>query len=170
LALTKTKTGNKVILTILSPTATFSLPSVANQTQTEATTILVNDQLKVSNTTTTACSNTVASGLVTNTLPASGSQVQAGASIQLVTSTGVCQDAVPNVVNLTQAAATTLLMSSGFTDTVAPADPTMCLLSQVGTVVAQTPAGGAEAPYNSVVQISVCQSSTATTTTTVPAG
>ena len=83
-----------------------------------------------------------------------------------MTSTGVCQDAVPNVVNLTQAAATTLLTGSGFTDAVAPADPTMCLLSQVGTVVAQTPAGGAEAPYNSAVQISVCQSSTATTTTT----
>ncbi len=167
-ALSKVKSGDKVILTVLSPTATFSLPSVAGQTQVEATTILVQDQLKVSGTSSTACSNTVASGLVVNTLPASGSQVQAGASIQLVTSTGVCQNAVPNVVNLTQSAATTLLTGSGFTVAVAPADPTQCLLSQVGTVVAQTPAGGAEAPYNSAVQISVCQSSTATTTTTIP--
>ena len=168
-ALSKAKTGNKVTLTILASTATFSLPSVAGQTQVEATTVLVQDQLKVSATQSTACSNKVASGLVVSTLPAAASQVQAGAVIQLVTSSGVCQVVVPNVVNLTQGAATTSLTSQGLTAAVIAADPTSCLLAQVGTVVSQNPIGGTSVPAASAVQISVCQSSTeSTTTTTTP--
>lgn len=165
-ALSKAKTGDKVTLTILASTATFSLPSVAGQTQVQATTQLVQEQLKVSSTTSTACSNTVASGIVVSTLPAAASQVQAGAAIQLVISSGVCQVVVPNVVNLTQAAATSSLTSQGLTATVVPADPASCLLTQVGTVISQNDSPGSEVPYNTAVQITVCQSATATTTTT----
>ncbi|MFZ1063777.1 MAG: Stk1 family PASTA domain-containing Ser/Thr kinase [Acidimicrobiales bacterium] len=167
-ALTKSRTGDKVTLTILSPTATFSLPSVAGQTQVEATTVLVQDQLKVSATTSTACSNTVASGLVVSTLPAAASQVQAGSVIQLVISSGVCEVVVPNVVNLTQAAATSALKNQGLTATVVAADPTTCLPSQVGTVVSQGSSPGSQVPYNTDVQITVCQSSVLGTTTTLP--
>jgi serine/threonine-protein kinase len=169
-ALTKSRTGSKVTLTILSPTATFSLPSVAGQTQVEATTVLVQDQLKVSATTSTACSNTVASGLVVSTLPAAASQVQAGSVIQLVISSGVCEVVVPNVVNLTQSAATAALKGQGLTATVIAADPTTCLPSQVNTVISQGSSPGSQVPYNTDVQITVCQSSVIGTTTTLPPG
>ncbi|HEY1222897.1 MAG TPA: Stk1 family PASTA domain-containing Ser/Thr kinase, partial [Acidimicrobiales bacterium] len=147
-ALAKARTGDKVTLTILSPTATFSLPSVSGQTQVEATTLLVQEELKVSGTTSTACSNTVASGLVVSTLPAAASQVQAGSIIQLVISSGVCQVVVPNVVNLTQAAATSALKGQGLLATVIAADPTSCLLTQVGTVISQGSSPGSQVPYN----------------------
>jgi serine/threonine-protein kinase len=166
-ARSKAKTGDKVTLTILAPTATFSLPSVASQTQVQATTMLIQYQLKVSTTTSTACSNTIRSGLVANTSPASGSQVQVGSLIQLVISSGGCQVYVPNVVNLTQAAATTSLAGQGLTATVIAADPTVCVLSQVGTVASQDPVGGSPVPSGSAVQITVCQ---AVASTTVPTG
>ncbi|MGA2431925.1 MAG: Stk1 family PASTA domain-containing Ser/Thr kinase [Acidimicrobiales bacterium] len=168
-ALAKARTGDKVTLTILSPTATFSLPSVSGQTQVEATTLLVQEELKVSGTTSTACSNTVASGLVVSTLPAAASQVQAGSIIQLVISSGVCQVVVPNVVNLTQAAATSALKGQGLLATVIAADPTSCLLTQVGTVISQGSSPGSQVPYNTSVAITVCESSVvgSTTTTTV---
>jgi len=171
-ALTKAKTGDKVTLTILASTATFALPSVASQTQVEATTVLVQDQLKVSATTSTACSNTVASGLVVSTLPAANSQVQAGSVIQLVISSGVCQVVVPNVVNLTQAAATSALKGQGLSATVVSADPTLCLPTQIGTVISQGDSPGSQVPYNTAVQITVCQTSVigTTTTTTLPPG
>ena len=170
-ALTNARTGDKVTLTILSPTATFSLPSVASQTQVEATTVLVQEQLKVSGTTSTACSNSVASGLVVSTLPAAASQVQAGAIIQLVISSGVCQVVVPNVVNLTQVAATSALKGQGLTATVVAADPTTCLPTQVSTVISQSESPGSQVPYNSAVQITVCESSVVgSTTTTTLAG
>ncbi len=148
---------------VLSPTATFPLPSVAGQTQTQATTTLVQDSLKVSATTSTACSNTVATGLVVSTMPAAASQVSAGTSIELITSSGVCEVVVPNVVNLSQSAATTQLNAQGLTATVTAADPTSCLTLPAGTVVAQSVPGGSEAPYNLAVGLSVCQGVTATT-------
>jgi serine/threonine-protein kinase len=169
-ALAKARTGDKVTLTILAPTATFSLPSVASQTQVEATTLLVQDSLKVSSTTSTACSNTIASGLVVSTLPAAASQVQAGSVIQLVISSGVCEVVVPNVVNLTQVAATSALQGQGLTATVIAADPTTCLPTQVGIVISQGNSPGSQVPYNTAVQITVCESSVLGTTTTTTGG
>jgi serine/threonine-protein kinase len=165
--LSKGKTGQKVTLVILAPTSSFALPQVAGQTAVQATTTLVQDSLKVSANSATACSNTVAQGLVVSTMPAANAQVQAGSTVQLVTSSGVCQVIVPNVINLSQSAATASLTSQGLTSTVISADPTLCVTSAVGTVVAQSDQPGSSVPYNSSVQLSVCDNTATIPTTTL---
>ncbi len=159
----KGRTGEKITIVVLSPTAPFSVPSVAGQTQEQATTTLVQDDLKVSSTTGSACSNTVASGLVVSTMPAAAAQVTAGTSIELITSSGVCQVVVPNVVNLSQGAATSQLTAQGLMSSVTPADPTQCLTAAPGTVVTQSDDPGSEVPYNSTVALTVCETTTTTT-------
>ena len=160
----KGRTGEKITIVVLSPTAPFSVPSVAGQTQEQATTTLVQDDLKVSSTTGSACSNTVASGLVVSTMPAAAAQVTAGTSIELITSSGVCQVVVPNVVNLSQGAATSQLTAQGLMSSVTPADPTQCLTAAPGTVVTQSDDPGSEVPYNSTVALTVCETTSTTTT------
>ncbi|MHB1208919.1 MAG: Stk1 family PASTA domain-containing Ser/Thr kinase [Acidimicrobiales bacterium] len=157
---TSARTGDKVVLTILAPTTTYAVAQVAGQTQVAATQILVQQGLSVSSTTSSKCSNTVASGLVIATNPVTGTQVKAGTSITLVTSSGVCNVYVPDVIGSTQSAAESTMTSQGLQTSVSSADPTLCSPSQIGTVLAQNPSGGSSVPYNSTVDLSVCDTST----------
>lgn len=154
------RTGDTVVLTILAPTTTYPVPSVAGQTQVAATQTLVQQGLSVSSTSSTKCSNTVASGLVIATNPVEGTQVKAGTSITLITSSGVCNVYVPDVIGSTQSAAQSTMQSQGLQTSVSSADPTLCSPSQIGTVLSQNPSGGASVLYNSTVDLSVCDTST----------
>ncbi|MBW4078928.1 MAG: PASTA domain-containing protein, partial [Acidobacteria bacterium] len=156
---TSARTGDKVVLTILAPTTTYAVPPVAGQTQVAATQTLVQQGLSVSSTT-TKCSNTVASGLVISTNPPVGTQVKAGTSIILVTSSGFCNVYVPDVIGSTQSAAESTMTSQGLQTSVSSADPTLCSPSQIGTVLSQNPSGGTSVLYNSTVDLSVCDTST----------
>ena len=160
------KTGDKVVLTVLSPTAMFPVPQVQGDTTVAAASTLGQSQLTVSSTTSTKCSNTVASGLVVNTIPAIGTLVKSGTAIELVTSTGFCQVVVPNVVGDTTSAASSALTAQGLLNSQSAADPSTCAPTQVGTVVNQSAAPGSQVPYNSTVYLTVCDASTIPTTTT----
>jgi serine/threonine-protein kinase len=155
------KTGDTVTLSILAPTTTYPVPSTGGQTPVAATSTLVSQGLTVSSTTTSKCSNTVASGLVLGTLPPSGTEVKSGTSIELVTSSGVCQVVVPSVVTDTQTAAQAALTAQGLQSSFSEADPTLCTTAQIGTVLTQSPGPGTQAPFNSLVNMTVCDSSTA---------
>jgi len=157
---TSARTGDKVVLTILLPTATFAVPPVAGQTPVAATQTLVQQGLSVSSTTSTKCSNSVASGLVISTNPVAGTQVKAGTSITLVTSSGVCQVVVPSVLDMTQGEAVSAMTAQGLQTTTVAADPTLCTPTQVGTVIDQSSPPGSQVPYNSYVTLTVCQTST----------
>jgi len=154
------KTGDTVTLTILAPTTLYPVPSVVGQTQVGAASTLVGDGLAVSSTTTSKCSNSIASGLVVATLPPIGTEVKAGTQVELVTSSGVCNVVVPNVVSLTQSGAQSALSAQGLQASISPADPTLCSPSQIGTVIGQGTLPGSSVPYNSVVNISICDAST----------
>lgn len=156
---TSARTGDKVVLTILAPTTTYAVPQVAGQTQVAATQTLVQQGLSVSSTS-TKCSNTVASGLVISTNPVVGTQVKAGTSIILITSSGFCNVYVPDVIGSTQSAAESTMQSQGLQTSVSSADPTLCSPSQIGTVLSQNPSGGSSVLYNSTVDLSVCDTST----------
>ncbi|MHB1087238.1 MAG: Stk1 family PASTA domain-containing Ser/Thr kinase [Acidimicrobiales bacterium] len=156
---TSARTGDKVVLTILAPTTTYAVPQVAGQTQVAATQTLVQQGLSVSSTS-TKCSNTVASGLVISTNPVVGTQVKAGTSIILITSSGFCNVYVPDVIGSTQSAAESTMQSQGLQTSVSSADPTLCAPSQIGTVLSQNPSGGSSVLYNSTVDLSVCDTST----------
>ena len=88
-----------------------AVPNVVNLTQAAATSTLTSAQLTVG-TVTTASSATIASGSVISESPASGTLLAPGSPVNLVVSSGPAQVAVPNVVNLTQANATSAITSA----------------------------------------------------------
>ncbi len=150
--------GSTVTLTVLSQGAPFTLPDVRGQSQLQAASTLGQYGLSVSPTTTTGCSNTVASGSVLRTVPAAGQSVTAGTTIELVIYSGVCQSVVPNVNGQTTAAASTTLSAQGFNlGQVTDALPTDCLTPGTsGQVISQNPGPGIMAPYDSSVDVTVC--------------
>ena len=66
-------------------------------------------------------------GSVISQSPAAGTQVNTGSAVSLVVSSGLPQVAVPSVVGLTQAAATTAITGAGLTvGTVTPRRAPRC--------------------------------------------
>jgi serine/threonine-protein kinase len=154
---TQSHVGAKVVLTVLSQGATFPLPDVRGQSPLQAATTLGQNGLSVSSTT-TGCSNTVAQGLVLRTIPAAGQPVASGASVGLVTSSGVCQVYVANVIGQTPAEASSTLSAQGLNlGQVTDALPTDCLTPGTsGQIISQNPGPGISVPYDSSVDVTVC--------------
>ena len=153
-----THVGATVTLTVLSQGAAFTLPNVRGQSQLQAASTLGQYGLSVSATTTTGCSNSVPQGSVLRTVPAAGQPVTAGTTIELVTSSGVCQTVVPNVIGQTTASASTTLSTQGLNlGQVTDALPTDCLTPGTsGQIISQNPGPGIAAPYDSSVDVTVC--------------
>jgi beta-lactam-binding protein with PASTA domain len=103
---------------------------------------------------TTASSETVAAGLVISQNPAGGGNVPPGTAVDLVVSLGVAPVAVPNVVGLTQAAATTAIGAANLTlgEVTTASSETV----DAGLVISQNPAaGGANVPPGTAVDLVV---------------
>ena len=149
--------GAKVVLTVLSQGATFPLPDVRSDSPLQAAATLGQNGLTVSSTT-TGCSNTVAQGLVLRTIPAAGQPVTSGTSVELVTSSGVCQVYVANVIGQTPAEASSTLSAQGLNlGQVTDALPTDCLTPGTsGQIISQNPGPGISVPYDSSVDVTVC--------------
>ncbi len=92
--------------------ANVSVPNVVGLTQAAASTAITNAGLSVG-AVTQASSNTVAAGSVISQNPAAGASVVPGTAVALVVSTGPANVSVPNVVGLTQAAASTAITNAG---------------------------------------------------------
>ncbi len=164
--LAKGQTEDTVTLLVLSATASFPMPDLSGDTTLQAATTIGQDSLTLSPITSSQCSNLVKSGLVLATVPAAGSSVKAGSSVQLVTSSGFCNVYMPNVLGRFQAGATNVLKSQGLVAAFTIADPSLCITSQPGQVVDQSVQPGSTTPYNSTVTLSICDTSGTTTTTT----
>ncbi len=152
------RTGRTVVLTVLAPNSSFALPNVRGQTQLQAAATLGQYGLTVSSSSQTSCSNTVNQGSVLRTVPAAGASVQAGASIQLVTSSGYCNVVVPSIIGSTTVDAQGTLSGQGLSlGIVTDAPPDACTApNSSGTIVTQNPGPGASALYNSSVDVTVC--------------
>ena len=171
-AKSKAHAGDKITIYVLSPSAQFQVPSLVNDTTSQADAILGQDGLTPGPTTTTGCSNTVAIGLVMSSNPAAGTLVNPGDQITLTTSTGYCKIQVPTVIDESQTQATQILTGDHFQVNVSPADPSTCSPAQASanTVTMESLGIGTYVPFNSNITISVCESSTEpppTTTTTL---
>ena len=155
---TSSRTGRTVYLTVLAPNSSFALPNVRGQTALQAATTLGQYGLSVASSPQSSCSNTVSQGSVLRTVPAAGSSVQAGASIQLVTSSGYCNVVVPSIIGSTTIDAQTTLSGQGLSlGQVSDAPPASCTApNSSGTIVTQNPGPGASALYNSSVDVTVC--------------
>jgi serine/threonine-protein kinase len=158
--------GDTVTIYVLSPNAQFSVPSLINDTVSQASAILGTDGL-TPGTTTTACSNTVLIGLVMSTSPAANTLVNSGDQINLVTASGYCKVHVQNYTGESQGQATNEIKGAGLQVNIAPADPSTCTPSQVGTVQQQSAFVGTYVLYKSTITLTICEASTEQTTTTV---
>jgi uncharacterized repeat protein (TIGR02543 family) len=154
--------GASVQMVVSTGGCNVVVPGVTGQTQSVATAAITGIGLIVGNVT-QRCSFTVAAGGVVSQLPIAGEDATLGSRVNLEISTGPCPVPVPNVVNLTQAAAAAAISAAGLT----PAIGTGRCHATVpqGSVIEQTPAAGEQAAAGSSVTIIV---STGGCTVTVP--
>ncbi len=154
--------GTAVALTVSTGLCNVTVPNLVGLTQTAAASALTGAGL-VAGEVVQQCSNTVAAGNVINQFPAANQQAPFGSAVAMTVSTGLCIVTVPNVAGLTQTAAAAALTGANLTlgtvaqqcsDTVA-----------AGTVISQNPAAEQQAPFGSVVTLTV---STGPCSVTVP--
>ena len=127
-------------------------PNVVNQTLAAATASLQAAGLAVGSTS-NASSTSVAAGNVISQNPAAGTQVTSGSTVALVISTGPPLVAVPAVVGMTQAAATSAITASGLVVGAVTMDSSTT--EAAGIVVSQAPVGGVQAAVGSAVALTV---------------
>jgi serine/threonine-protein kinase len=153
---TKDRTGDVVLLTVLSPGTKYPMPDVGGETQPGASANLTTAGLSVSSTVTRTCSNTVASDLVVATVPVAGSLVTSGDGVKLVISSGFCPVVVKMVINDTQSAATAALRQQGLLASFTIDTTTVCTPGTAAIVTSQSAPGGTSVPYGSTVDLTLC--------------
>jgi len=126
------------------------VPNVVNLTQTAATNAITGAGL-VLGTVSQQSSTTVPAGSVIRQTPASGTSVSLGSAVSVVVSTGPV--AVPNVVNLTQSAATTAITGAGLT--LGAVSQASSATVPSGSVISQNPAAGTSVAAGSAVALVV---------------
>lgn len=109
---TSLNVGSAVNLVISTGPPTVAVPNIVGTTQAAASTAITGAGLVVG-TVTQQASSTVTSGSVISQSPTPATQVNPGSAVNIVVSTGPGQVAVPNVVGLTQAAATAAIANAG---------------------------------------------------------
>jgi beta-lactam-binding protein with PASTA domain/sugar lactone lactonase YvrE len=127
--------------------ALIAVPNVVGLTQAAATSAITSAGL-VAGTPTTASSTTVPMGDVISESPVAGTAVNSGSAVALVISTGV---SVPNVVGLTQTAATSAIASAGLV----AGTPTTASSTTVpiGDVISESPTAGTAVNGGSTVAL-----------------
>jgi beta-lactam-binding protein with PASTA domain len=98
-------------------------------------------------------SNNVPSGDVVSESPTAGTQVQFGSDVSLVISTGPQTVAVPNVVDETQAAATSAISKPGLTVGMVTQQASNSVPS--GNFISQNPTAGTVVAVGSAVSLTV---------------
>ena len=106
--------GSAVALVVSLGPANSTVPNVVGLTQAAASTAITGAGLTVG-TITTANSATVPAGNVISQNPVGGTSVAPGSAVALTVSLGPANVTVPNVVGLTQAAASTAITGAGLT-------------------------------------------------------
>jgi beta-lactam-binding protein with PASTA domain len=164
------RAGEVVTIYELSPNAQFPVPSLFKDSTDQANAVILQYGLSLAPTQLKACSDAVPIGLVITSMPAAEQLVNPGDQITLTVSTGYCKIRVPSVIDESQAQATQTLSLGHFQVNVAPADPSTCSPAQAASniVTIESLGIGDYVPYNSNITISVCESSTETTSTTIP--
>jgi beta-lactam-binding protein with PASTA domain len=142
---------NLVVSTGPVPTpGPVAVPNVLNLTQAAATTAITGASL-VLGTVSQSSSATVPAGNVISQNPSAGTNVAAGSLVALIVSTGPV--AVPSVVNMTQAAATTAISFAGLAIGAITQQTSDTVPS--GSVISQNPAAGTNVVAGSAVALVV---------------
>ncbi len=147
--------GSPVALVISKGPQVNVVPGLVGQEQTAATATLEKAGFKVNASQT--YSPTVAAGLVVSQSPAGGTNGKVGDSVALVVSSGPQPVKVPNVVSLPAPTAIDNIVAAGlkvkmtYVTGSGPASP------DLGKVISQSPAAGADAKAGDTVTINVAQ-------------
>jgi serine/threonine-protein kinase len=131
-------------------TPQVEVPDVTGSNVVDATNTLRNAGFKV--TVKNQANDTVPLNEVFQQTPKGNTKADQGSTIEIVVSGGVGDAKVPDVTGRTQAAAESLLKTSGF---IPEAIPTPSDTIPTGQVISQSPAANTTATKNSVVQINV---------------
>ncbi len=148
-------------VTVVVTKSAMLVPNLVGMSQSEAESALSAVGLELQGIS-QAYSQSVAKDKITSQSPPADSQVSEGSSVSIVVSKGPELVTVPEVVGLTQSAATQQLESAGFQVEVEE-DPSSA--EEAGTVLSQQPEGGGKAPKGGTVTIRVA---TEPETATVP--
>ena len=127
------------------------VPNVVGGTQAAAGTALTAAGLTVG--AVTSVNNAAVAGTVISQSPAAGTNTAPGTGVALTVSLGPALRAVPSVVGLTQAAATTAIQTAGLT--LGAVTQAASATIARGNVISSTPAAGALVPPGSAVAIVV---------------
>jgi beta-lactam-binding protein with PASTA domain len=142
--------GSPVNLVISSGPQMVTAPNVEGLTQDAATTAITAAKLMMG-TITQQSGNTVATGKVISQDPASGNSLAQGAPVNLVISSGPQIVTVPNVVGLTQDAATTAITAAKLTVGTITQQTSNTVV--IGNIISQDPASGSSAAQGSPVNL-----------------
>jgi beta-lactam-binding protein with PASTA domain/regulation of enolase protein 1 (concanavalin A-like superfamily) len=137
---------------ILVVTGHVVVPAVTGMTQSAAVTAVTAAGL-LPGAVTTANSATVVSGRVISQTPASGTSVPPGTAVALVVSIGPANVTVPNVVGLSQGAASAAITGAGLNLGAVTTANSATVVS--GLVISETPPGGAGVPPGTAVALIV---------------
>jgi len=149
---TEVNSGSAVNLVVSSGPAQVAVPGVVGITQAAATTAITSVGLVVGSVT-TATSSTIPSGSVISENPVAGTLVNVGSAVNLVVSSGPAQVAVPNVVGITQAAATSAITGAGLVVGTVTTATSSTIPS--GSVISESPLAGTLVNVGSAVNLVV---------------
>jgi serine/threonine-protein kinase len=144
--------GSTVTLVVSAGPGEVAIPEVVGLTQKSAENRLTDAGFK--SRTTQDTSDTVEKGRVIDSSPPQGSLLEKGQTVTLTVSSGPEEVAVPDVVGKSRDDATQTLTNAGFKPTVQERET---LDEDPGTVLEQTPKGGAKAAKDSEVQLVVAK-------------
>jgi beta-lactam-binding protein with PASTA domain len=144
--------GSPVHLLVNPGAGSVAVPDVVGLTQASATSAITGAGLVVG-TITQQASSTVPAGSVIAQNPTAGQLVAPGSAVNLVISSGPGNVAVPDVVGLTQASATTAITGAGLIVGTVTQQPSSTV--PAGSVIAQNPLGGQQVPPGSAVNLVV---------------
>jgi beta-lactam-binding protein with PASTA domain len=141
-----------VNLVVATGAAQVAVPNVMGLSQATATSAITAAGLTVG-AITYQSSSTVAVGLVISQNPSANANVSPNSAVNLVVSTGSAQVAVPNVVGLSQAAATSAITGAGLV--VGSVTPQSSATVPSGEIISELPAAAASANPGSSVNLVV---------------
>jgi eukaryotic-like serine/threonine-protein kinase len=144
--------GSKVRVNVSSGPQQASVPNVVGQTASEATTNLRDAGF---NPNPSYVNSDAPQGQVVHQNPAPGSSAPKGSSVAIEISNGPPQQTITDVIGYSAAQAIQTLQGEGFK--VVPTYQTVNDQSEDGVVLAQNPAGNAQAPRGSTVTLTIGQ-------------
>jgi serine/threonine-protein kinase len=157
----KADQGSTVTLDVSSGPGSTVVPGVQGVPLAQARRALTAQHLRVGQVVPQS-SNTIPSGNVIDTVPGAGNSLPVGSSVEVIVSSGKQKVQVPDVTGQSESDARSALQTAGLS--VSSTKQTSSTVPP-GTVISQSPAGGAQVAPGSQVKIVVAQ---APTTATVP--